>query len=131
MRSAIANSNYKLIKAICLIAVTDSGIFPVGRNRRPNEKHFTTYVINLMADEKNLAEASGHADSMVFGFDRATDETSLIVFLEKMTSPPLLATMASRLEDHEIEVVVDLFTGLMKKHLSKKEYHRLFLGDVN
>ncbi|MFN2368899.1 MAG: hypothetical protein ABR605_08130 [Desulfurivibrionaceae bacterium] len=68
---------------------------------------------------------------MVFGFDRSTDETSLTVFLERIASQPLLETLVCRLEDQEIEELVELFTGLMKKHLSKKEYHRLFLGEAD
>ncbi len=82
-----------------------------------------------MQGEKHLADDSGHSDSMVFGFDRATDEKSLAVFLEKIVSPDLLAKLVPRLEDQEIDSVLQLFTGLMKKHLSKKEFHRIFLGD--
>ncbi|MCA1766268.1 MAG: hypothetical protein LC633_08515, partial [Desulfobulbaceae bacterium] len=67
----------------------------------------------------------------VFGFDRSTDETSLTVFLERIAGQPLLETLVCRLEDQEIEELVELFTGLMKKHLSKKEYHRLFLGEAD
>lgn len=84
-----------------------------------------------MTEENNSKEVSAPAGNMVFGFDRATDESSLTVFLERIASPPLLETLVCRLEDHEIEELVDLFTGLMKKHLSKKEYHRLFLGDAD
>lgn len=82
-----------------------------------------------MQGEKHLAGESDHSDSMVFGFDRATDEKSLAVFLQKIVSPDLLAQLLPRLEDQEIESVLQLFTGLMKKHLSKNEFHRLFFGD--
>ena len=82
-----------------------------------------------MTSEKYEVENSEHSNSMVFGFDRATDEQSIAVFLQKMTSPDLLAALVPRLEDQEIETVVQLFTGLMKKHLRGKEFHRLFLGE--
>ncbi len=84
-----------------------------------------------MTEQKNSKEASGPAGNMVFGFDRPTDESSLTLFLERIANQPLLETLVCRLEDHEIEELVDRFTGLMKKHLSKKEYHRLFLGEAD
>lgn len=84
---------------------------------------------DVMTSEKYGVELSDHADSMVFGFDRATDERSMAVFLQKMAGPELLAALVPRLEDNEIETVVQLFTGLMKKHLRGKEFHRLFLGE--
>ena len=82
-----------------------------------------------MQGEKYLADDADHSDSMVFGFDRATDEKSIAVFLRKIVAPDLLAELIPRLEDQEIESVLQLFTGLMKKHLSKTEFHRLFLGE--
>ena len=82
-----------------------------------------------MTGEKHLIGNSDHSDSMVFGFDRITDERSLAVFLQKIASPNMLDKLVPRLEEQEIENVLQLFTGLMKKHLSKSEYHRLFLGD--
>ncbi len=82
-----------------------------------------------MQGTKNLAGGSDHSDSMVFGFDRITDERSLALFLQKIARPAMLDTLVPRLEEQEIEAVLQLFTGLMKNHLSKSEYHRLFLGD--
>ncbi|MEN8134864.1 MAG: hypothetical protein ABFS18_04935 [Thermodesulfobacteriota bacterium] len=82
-----------------------------------------------MQGEKYRADEADHADTMLFGFDRATDEESIAVFLQKIADPDLLAKLVPRLEDQEIESVLHLFTGLMKKHLSKNEFHRLFLDD--
>ncbi len=82
-----------------------------------------------MTGEKQLTGNSDHSDSMVFGFDRITDERSLAIFLQKIAGSNMLDTLVPRLEEQEIENVLQLFTGLMKKHLSKSEYHRLFLGD--
>lgn len=67
-------------------------------------------------------------EQICFGFDRATDESSLIAFMATFSNRPLLHTLVSRLEDKEIPAVVDFLTGLMKKHLTEKEYHRLFLS---
>ena len=71
------------------------------------------------------------ADAICFGLDRATDEQSLAIFLRLFSSDALLATLIPRLDDEEIEQLVDQLTGLMRKHLTEKEYHELFLGDHN
>ena len=66
-------------------------------------------------------------EQICFGLDRPLDEQSLIAFMETLSTPSLLHALVPRLEDEEIIAVVDFFTGLMKKHLSHEEYHRLFL----
>jgi len=45
--------------------------------------------------------------------------------------PELAETLASRLTPEEIEELVDLTTSLMRKYLSKQEYHKQFLGDIH
>jgi hypothetical protein len=67
-------------------------------------------------------------DQICFGLDRATDERSLIAFIKAFTGRDLLAAIVPRLEDREITAVVDMLTGLMKKHFSEQEYHQLFLS---
>ena len=68
-------------------------------------------------------------EEMVFGFDRETDQRSLRSFIGRIAGPEMLDELLHRLSSQEIESVVDLFTGLMKRHLSEKKYHNLFLGD--
>jgi hypothetical protein len=82
-----------------------------------------------MEDEKPCSGPTDQADSMVFGFDRISDEQSLTVFLRKIARPEILALLIPRLADQEIVAVLDLFTGLLKTHLSETEFHHLFLGD--
>jgi hypothetical protein len=67
-------------------------------------------------------------EQICFGFDRATDEQSLVAFMAAFSDRALLHTLVSRLGDKEIVTLVDFLTGLMKKHLTEKEYHRLFLS---
>ena len=67
-------------------------------------------------------------EQICFGLDRPLDEQSLIAFMKRLSDPDLLHVLVSRLEGDEIRGVVDLFTGLMKRHLSHKEYHQLFLA---
>lgn len=66
---------------------------------------------------------------MAFGYSREEDERSLIAFLQKFSDDDLMQMLRSRVSDSEIENLVDLLTGLMKKHLSDEEYHHYFLKD--
>jgi len=74
-------------------------------------------------------QQQNRSDEMVFGLDRATDEQSLESFVQSFADSEVLGRLIPRLEDHEIEEILDFLTALMKKHLSETEYHQLFLGD--
>ena len=69
------------------------------------------------------------AHAIAFGFDRATDERSFGLFLERFVDKKLLETLLPRLQDEDILATVDFLTGIMQKHLSEKEYYRLFLAE--
>ena len=66
---------------------------------------------------------------LAFGYSREEDERSLIVFLQKFSDDDLMELLRRRVSDLEIENLIDLLTGLMKKHLSEEEYHDYFLKD--
>jgi hypothetical protein len=66
---------------------------------------------------------------MAFGYSREEDERSLIVFLQKFSDDDLMELLRRRVNDSEIDNLIDLLTGLMKKHLSDEEYHHYFLKD--
>ncbi len=66
---------------------------------------------------------------MFFGMNRATDEQSLVTFLQQFSSDALTAALVPRMSEDEIHQVVDLLTAIMRNHLSKQEYHRLFLNE--
>lgn len=68
------------------------------------------------------------AASICFGWDRATDEQSCQAFVRRFGRPELLAVLTPRLTDSELTGLIDHISGLMKKHLSEREYHSLFLG---
>jgi TorA maturation chaperone TorD len=71
-----------------------------------------------------------HYEGMVgFGFDRETDEKSLMVYLQKFSDDALLASLVPRLTDDEIQEAFDLVSRLIRTHLKDEEYHRLFLKD--
>jgi hypothetical protein len=69
------------------------------------------------------------AAAICFGLDRPTDEHSLEIFLQKVAEPAVLAALIPRLSDSELATIFDLLAGLLRRHLSKDEYHRLFLMD--
>ena len=48
-----------------------------------------------------------------FGFDRPTDEASLIVYLQKFSDDALMAVLRQRLGDEDIDGIVDMISGLL------------------
>lgn len=70
---------------------------------------------------------SSDSSQICFGFDRETDERSLLIFLANFVKQDLLKTLVARMSDQEISALVNHLTGIMHNHLSKSEYHRLFL----
>ena len=64
-----------------------------------------------------------------FGFNRETDESTIIYYLQKFSDDGLMQTLVKRLTDQELADIFDLVTRLLKTHLTEKEYHHLFLKD--
>lgn len=65
--------------------------------------------------------------NICFGLSAELDATSLAVYLQLLGRKECAELLYERLSREEIEVLVDMITGLMQKHLSKQEYHRVFL----
>ncbi len=61
------------------------------------------------------------------GLSREIDEATLVVYLQKFSDDRLMETIRGRLADEEIHQTLDWIMGLLRKHLSHEEYHRLFL----
>jgi hypothetical protein len=64
-----------------------------------------------------------------FGLNRETDEDTTVYYLQKFSDDDLMQIMKSRLDDAELSTLFDLISGLLRKHLSEDEYHRLFLKE--
>lgn len=64
-----------------------------------------------------------------FGLNQDLDRQSFSCFLQLAGRTEFADLLAKRLSSEEIEEYVDSFTGLLRKHLSKNEYHQVFLGD--
>lgn len=76
-------------------------------------------------------EAEIQPHDICFGLNRERDEQSLAAFLELFSKKRLTSTLIPRLNGDEIEQIVNLLTGVMRNHLQEKEYHELFLGDID
>lgn len=63
-----------------------------------------------------------------FGFDRATDEATVKVYLQKFSRDALLEAIVPRLSEAEIEELFDRLSRLLASHLSRQEYEELFLS---
>lgn len=69
-------------------------------------------------------------DGMVgFGFDRETNENTLIYCLQKFSDDTLMTHLVAKLSDDELEALFDMITMTLKKHLTEPEYHSLYLKD--
>ena len=67
--------------------------------------------------------------AICFGLSHELDRQSCAAYLQLLGRAELARTLSSRLSENEIEKLIDLTSGLMRKHLSKQEYHTLFLGE--
>ncbi|MDK9705867.1 MAG: hypothetical protein OEL83_02345 [Desulforhopalus sp.] len=68
-------------------------------------------------------------EKMCFGLAEELDRLSFATFLQLAGRPEFAKILSERLTCEEINQFVDTFFGLLKKHLDKDEYHRLFLLD--
>lgn len=69
------------------------------------------------------------AATIMFGLTPERDRESCSTYLQILGRRDLAQTLSARLSPEEIEQLVELTSSLMRRHLSKQEYHRLFLGD--
>ena len=71
-------------------------------------------------------------DGMVgYGFNRETDEHTVIYYLQKFSDDTLMQHLIGRLSDADLTAVFELISRLLREHLSEPEYHRLFLKDAS
>ena len=64
-----------------------------------------------------------------FGLNRETDENTVQYYLQKFSDDQVLQKIIKRLSDEELGEIFDTISGLVRKHLTESEYHRLFLKD--
>jgi len=64
-----------------------------------------------------------------FGLDRVSDEETIMFYLQKFSDDSFMKILMNRLSDKELTEIYDFIHIYLKKHLSEKEYHRLFLKE--
>ena len=64
-----------------------------------------------------------------FGWDRKTDEETVMFYLQKFSDDEFLKVLIKRLSDDELAGIYERINELMKKHLTEEEYHNLFLKE--
>ena len=64
-----------------------------------------------------------------FGFDRETDENTVVYYLQKFSDDELMETLVKKLSDEELGELFNLVTRLLKNHLTEPQYHALFLKE--
>lgn len=62
-----------------------------------------------------------------FGFNRETDENTVVYYLQKFSDDNLMKTLVKKMSDQELVDLFDIMTRLLKKHLTESQYHALFL----
>lgn len=65
--------------------------------------------------------------NICFGLNQERDATSCALYLQLLGRKDFAELFAGRLSSPEIAALVDTITVLLRKHLSKEEYHKLFL----
>jgi len=66
-----------------------------------------------------------------FGWDRKSDENTVICYLQMFSDDDLMKKLISKLSEDELEEIYSMINRLMKTHLNEGEYHRLFLKEVH
>jgi hypothetical protein len=64
-----------------------------------------------------------------FGWDRSTDEQTVICYLQMFSDDRLIKVLTGRMTDQELEEIYNLINRLLKNHLNESEYHKLFLKE--
>ncbi len=75
---------------------------------------------NFVQDYKGLG---------AFGLDRATDEETIMFYLQKFSEDSFLKTLLPRMSEQELEEIYLFINEKLKKHILEDEYHSLFLKD--
>ncbi len=64
-----------------------------------------------------------------YGFDRNTDEETIIYYLQKFSDDTFIKTLTKRVSDEELDEIYNFINKFLKKYLNEQEYHSLFLKD--
>jgi len=83
--------------------------------------------INMKKDTHNFIQ--NYKGLGAFGFDRETNEETIMFYLQKFSEDSFLTHLLPRLSDNELEEIYLFINDKLKQHLCEDEYHDLFLKD--
>ena len=66
--------------------------------------------------------------AICFGLSLELDQQSCAAYLQLLGRFEVAHTLCSRLSQEEIDQLIGLVSGLIRNHMTKNEYHTLFLG---
>jgi TorA maturation chaperone TorD len=69
------------------------------------------------------------ASAICFGLDEELDRSSCAHYLQLLGQEQLAELLSSRMSSDEIAALIDFCSKLLHRHLSKQEYHDLFLRE--
>lgn len=64
-----------------------------------------------------------------FGMDRASDEETIMFYLQKFSEDSFMKALLPKLSDQELEEIYEWVNAYLKKYIPEDEYHSLFLKD--
>ncbi|MDW7709003.1 MAG: hypothetical protein SCH98_00910 [Deferrisomatales bacterium] len=64
-----------------------------------------------------------------YGLDRESNENVVRWYLQKLSDDEVSKVVVRRMSDRELEEIFETLGGILRKHLSDAEYHRLFLKE--
>jgi len=64
-----------------------------------------------------------------FGLNRATDENTVIYYLQKFSDDTLMNKIIKKFDDDELNEIFTMVSRILKNHLKESEYHSLFLKE--
>ena len=67
--------------------------------------------------------------TICFGLSLELDQQSCAAYLQLLGRFEIAQTLCSRLSQEEIDQLIGLISGLMRHHMTRDEYHTLFLGE--
>jgi hypothetical protein len=67
--------------------------------------------------------------AICFGLSLELDQQSCAAYLQLLGRFEMAHTLCSRLSQEEIDQLIGLISGLMRNHMTRYEYHTLFLGE--
>jgi hypothetical protein len=79
----------------------------------------------------NHAFIENYEGFMGFGWDRQTDENTVICYLQMFSDDDVARRITQRMTNEELEEVHNLINRLLVTHFQEDEYHSLFLKDAD